>query len=50
MKELKSLNKYLLKYKSKLFLGLIITIISRIFSIIAPRFVGDSLNIIEKYL
>ena len=50
MKELKSLNKYLIKYKSKLFLGLIITIISRIFSIIAPRFVGDSLSIIEKYL
>ena len=50
MKELKSLNKYLIKYKSKLFLGLIITIISRIFSIIAPKFVGDSLSIIEKYL
>ncbi len=50
MKELKSLNKYLLKYKSKLILGLIITIISRCFSIIAPRFVGNSLNIIEKYL
>ena len=50
MKELKSLNKYLLKYKSKLILGLIITIISRVFSIIAPRFVGNSLNIIEKYL
>ena len=50
MKELKYLNKYLLKYKSKLILGLIITVISRVFSIIAPRFVGDSLNIIEKYL
>jgi len=50
MKELKSLNKYLIKYKSKLLLGLIITIISRIFSIIAPRFVGDSLSVIEKYL
>ena len=50
MKELKSLNKYLLKYKSKLILGLIITIISRIFSIITPRLVGDSLSIIENYL
>ena len=50
MKELKSLNKYLIKYKSKLLLGLIITIISRVFSIIAPRFVGDSLSVIEKYL
>ena len=50
MKELKSLNKYLLKYKYKLFLGLIITIISRVFSIISPRFVGDSLSVIEKYL
>jgi len=50
MKELKSLNKYLLKYKSKLILGLIITIISRIFSIIAPIFIGDSLNVIENYL
>ena len=50
MKELKSLNKYLHKYRYKLFLGLIITIISRVFSIISPRFVGDSLSVIEKYL
>ncbi len=50
MKELKSLNKYLIKYKSKLLLGFIITIIARIFSLVTPRYIGNSLSTIENYL
>ncbi len=50
MRELKRLNKFLLKYKSKLLLGLLITIISRVFSIVTPRLVGDSMTTIENYL
>ena len=50
MKELKRLNKFLLKYKGKLLLGLLITIISRVFSIVTPRLVGDSMTTIENYL
>ena len=48
MRELKRLNKFLLKYKGKLLLGLLITIISRVFSIVTPRLVGDSMTTIEN--
>ena len=48
MQELKYLNKYLFKYKWKLLLGIIITIISRIFSLFTPKLVGNSMTLIEK--
>jgi ATP-binding cassette subfamily B multidrug efflux pump len=50
MKELNRLNKFLLKYKGKLLLGLFITIVSRVFSLVTPRLVGDSMTTIENYL
>jgi ATP-binding cassette subfamily B multidrug efflux pump len=50
MKELKRLNKFLLKYKGKLLLGLFITVVSRVFSLVTPRLVGDSMTTIENYL
>ena len=50
MKELKYLNKYFYKYRIKLFLGLIITVIARIFSLFAPRLIGNSLTVVENYL
>ncbi len=50
MKELKRLNNFILKYKGKLLLGLLITIISRVFSLVTPRLVGDSMTTIENYL
>ena len=50
MKELRKLDKYLYKYRFRLLAGLLITIVSRIFSLVTPRFVGDSLTLIEKYI
>ena len=50
MKELKRHNKFLLKYKGKLLLGLVITVVSRVFSLVTPRLVGDSMTTIENYL
>ena len=50
MKELKRLNNFLLKYKGRLVLGLIITVVSRVFSLVTPRLVGDSMTSIENYL
>ena len=50
MKALKHLNKYFYKYRIKLFLGFLITIIARIFSLFAPRLIGNSLTAVEKYL
>jgi len=50
MKELKYLNKYLFKYRVSLFLGILITIIARIFSLFAPRLIGNSLTAVERYI
>ena len=50
MRELRRLNKFLIKYKGKLLLGLLITIVSRVFSLVTPRLVGDSITKIENYL
>ena len=49
MKELKYLNKFFLKYRNKIIIGIIITIIARIFALVAPNLVGDSITLIEKY-
>ena len=50
MRALQYLNKYFYKYRTKLFLGFLITIVARIFSLFAPRLIGDSLTAVESYL
>ena len=50
MEELRYLNKYFLKYRTKLFWGFLITIIARIFSLFAPRLIGNSLTAVEQHL
>jgi len=50
MKALQYLNKYFYKYKTQLLLGFVITVIARIFSLFAPRLIGNSLTAVEKYL
>ena len=50
MKALKHLNKYFYKYRYRLIIGVIITIVSKIFVLFTPRFVGDSINIISDRL
>lgn len=49
MKELKHLNKYFRKYWFKLFLGIIITIIARVFQLVMPSYVKNSIEVVEKY-
>ena len=49
MKALKYLNKYFEKYKWRLLIGVIITILSKILALKIPKFVGDSLNAVEDY-
>lgn len=49
MKELQYLNKYLKKYRGKLVLGMVITVIARIFSLFAPRLVGNSITAVEQF-
>ncbi len=50
MKELKYLNKYFLKYKGRLLLGLFITIIATVFKLVVPMKVGDSVTAVKQYM
>jgi ATP-binding cassette subfamily B protein len=49
MKALQYLNKYFLKYKYRLLLGIIITILSKILALKIPRIIGESFNIVDEY-
>ncbi|RAU84179.1 ABC transporter ATP-binding protein [Pontibacter arcticus] len=48
MKSLKYLNKYLLKYKYRLLLGIVFTIISNFFQILPAQVVRHSFNLIKE--
>ncbi|MFC6859013.1 ABC transporter ATP-binding protein [Zunongwangia atlantica] len=50
MKHLRTLNQFFLKYKWKLVLGLVVTIISRIFGLYFIPLVGNSTDAIEQYI
>ncbi|WP_422090657.1 ABC transporter ATP-binding protein [Tenacibaculum ovolyticum] len=49
MKALQYLNKYFAKYKWRLLLGVLITVLSKVLILKIPNFVGESLNIVEDY-
>ncbi|MBU3822704.1 ABC transporter ATP-binding protein/permease [Flavobacteriaceae bacterium XHP0103] len=49
MKELRQLDKYLYKYKTYLLIGVVITIVARIFLLYTPRYVKRIFDIIDKY-
>ena len=49
MRELKYLNKFFFKYRYRIIIGIIITIIARIFALVAPNLVGNSITLIEQY-
>jgi ATP-binding cassette subfamily B protein len=48
VKELKHLNKYFLKYKNHLLVGIVITVIARIFLLFTPRYIRRIFEIIEN--
>ncbi len=50
MKELKHLNKYFRKYWLKLAVGILITIIARVFQLVMPSYVAKIIEVVEKYL
>ncbi|SRX55524.1 ABC transporter ATP-binding protein [Aequorivita sp. CIP111184] len=50
MKELKYLNKYFIKYRGRLLLGVFITIIATAFKLVVPMKVGDSVTAVKQYL
>jgi len=50
MKELKHLNKYFKKYWLKLLVGLVITVIAKIFQLIMPSYVKRSIQVVENFI
>jgi ATP-binding cassette subfamily B protein len=50
MKALKYLNKYFLKYKGRLILGVFITIIATVFKLVVPMKIGDSVSAVKQYM
>ncbi|MBT8292155.1 MAG: ABC transporter ATP-binding protein/permease [Eudoraea sp.] len=50
MKELRHLDKYFKKYWFKLLIGIIITIIARIFQLVMPSYVKKSIEVVENYV
>lgn len=49
MKELKHLNKYFRKYRIQLLVGVLITIVARIFSLVMPSYVKNIVEVVEQY-
>lgn len=49
MKELKHLNKYFYKYRYKLLIGVIITIVARIFLLFTPRLINKLFKVVEDH-
>ncbi|WKB81564.1 ABC transporter ATP-binding protein [Cellulophaga lytica] len=49
MKELKHINKYFKKYWLKLTVGIIITVVARVFSLVMPPYVNKSINIVKEF-
>ncbi len=49
MKELKYINKFFYKYKFRLIVGILITIVAKIFALQIPQLIRESLNVVEDY-
>lgn len=49
LKELQYINKYFSKYKWRILIGLIITILSKFLALKVPQIIGESLNVVEDY-
>ena len=50
MKELFHLNKYFYKYRVRLFLGIIITIIAKLFTVFVPELIGSTIDIVNDQI
>ena len=50
MRSLQYLNKYLYKYRIRLVLGMFFTVAAKVFAVVAPSLVGDSITQINQYL
>ncbi|MCA0931479.1 ABC transporter ATP-binding protein/permease [Lutimonas saemankumensis] len=49
MKALRYLNKFFYKYRARLILGILITIVAKVFALQIPQLIKESLNVVEDY-
>ncbi len=50
MKELQYINRFFIKYKGRLLLGLLVTIIAALFKLFVPIIIGDTVNVVDEYI
>ena len=50
MKELQHLNKYFYKYRTRIIIGVIITVASKIFSVFVPKYIGSIIDVVNKQI
>ncbi len=50
MKELLHLNKYFFKYRVRLIVGIIITIVAKLFTVFVPELIGSTIDIVNEQL
>ena len=50
MKELKYINRFFIKYRGRLLLGLLVTIVAAVFKLFVPIIIGDTVNIVDEYI
>jgi len=50
LKALRYLNKFFYKYKYRLIIGIICTIVAKILALFTPELIGRSLNLVESYI
>lgn len=50
MKELQYINRFFIKYRGRLLLGLIVTIVAAVFKLFVPIIIGDTVNIVDEYI
>ncbi len=50
MKELLHLNKYFYKYRTRIIIGVIITVASKIFSVFVPKYIGSIIDVVNKQI
>lgn len=50
MKELFHLNKYFYKYRVRLIIGIIITIIAKLFTVFVPELIGSTIDVVNEQI
>tara|TARA_R110000751_G_scaffold105046_4_gene200911 strand:- start:133163 stop:134905 length:1743 start_codon:yes stop_codon:yes gene_type:complete len=50
MKELQHINKYFYKYRTQIIIGVLITIVSKLFTVFVPKFIGSIIDVVNDQL